>query len=263
MSKQYYITKVLDKARQGNSDAIEALILHYDPRIEYVVDYFMTKYDCGILDKEDLIQEGRLGILKNINKDNFFINVGWFIGNEIRYCITANTKIDSQYIDDLDEDSFLYIDTIINNINEYDKQYLHKVCNKCLKNREKLILKYRFGFYNDNQLSREKIGLLLGISGERVKQIEHRAIKKLKNKILKDEKAKIQYQTTKNKFKLQNISLDEINSISYYKYGYYIENNKYIIYKYLPNKSKVYNLGNTLTEQKALELIYINSIKEK
>jgi len=67
--------------------------------------------------------------------------------------------------------------------NEYNKDInINNVVESLLntlKKREKLIIKYRFGIGNQIPLTLEEIGKMFGVSRERIRQIEARALKKM------------------------------------------------------------------------------------
>lgn len=54
------------------------------------------------------------------------------------------------------------------------------VLDKHLSEKEKDILKYRFGFFNDRQYTLESVGEIYGVTRERIRQIESKALRKLK-----------------------------------------------------------------------------------
>lgn len=64
---------------------------------------------------------------------------------------------------------------------EFMKQDLNKVLNS-LNPREKQVIRWRFGLEDGRMKTLQEIGELMGISRERVRQIESCAFRKLKNK---------------------------------------------------------------------------------
>lgn len=66
-------------------------------------------------------------------------------------------------------------------------EYLLK-CLDCLTPREQAIIRHRYGFVDGNFYTLEEVGKMYGITRERVRQLEHKAIAKLKNKIIKKDK---------------------------------------------------------------------------
>jgi RNA polymerase primary sigma factor len=50
-----------------------------------------------------------------------------------------------------------------------------------LGDREAEILRYNFGLIGENPLSIDEIGMIMGLTRERVRQLKEKALKKLKN----------------------------------------------------------------------------------
>lgn len=67
-------------------------------------------------------------------------------------------------------------------MNKFMKQDLNKFIDSSLNPREKQVVYWRFGFEEGRVKTLQEIGGLLGISRERVRQIESSAFLKLKNK---------------------------------------------------------------------------------
>lgn len=85
------------------------------------------------------------------------------------------------------EDSTLK-EVIVNDTDEQEKEKIEshgikKACNNILDSlskREAIILRLRFGFYDGKTRSLKVVGQILGIKGERVRQIEERALQKIR-----------------------------------------------------------------------------------
>lgn len=65
-------------------------------------------------------------------------------------------------------------------IGEQTKEHLMQYLQTYLKPREVEILKMRFGFETDTPMTLEEIGRLFGMTRERIRQIEQKAIRKLR-----------------------------------------------------------------------------------
>lgn len=65
-------------------------------------------------------------------------------------------------------------------ISEQTKEHLMQYLQTYLKPREVEILKMRFGFETDTPMTLEEIGQLFGMTRERIRQIEQKAIRKLR-----------------------------------------------------------------------------------
>lgn len=67
---------------------------------------------------------------------------------------------------------------------EYYKSELREVLDVLLNDlteREQAVIKYRFGFYNDKIYTLEEVGNMLGVTRERIRQIERKALRKLRH----------------------------------------------------------------------------------
>ena len=105
---------------------------------------------------------------------------------------------DGQLSDYIEDDSI--VSPEIEAIENVAKEELEKVIST-LKPREQQIIRLRFGFDDSEVKSLQEIGDILGISGERVRQLESRSLKELKQKILRKQKkiVKIDIKESENK----------------------------------------------------------------
>ena len=105
---------------------------------------------------------------------------------------------DGQLSDYIEDESI--VSPEIEAIENVAKEELEKVIST-LKPREQQIIRLRFGFDDSEAKSLQEIGDILGISGERVRQLESRSLKELKQKILRKQKkiVKIDIKESENK----------------------------------------------------------------
>jgi len=85
-------------------------------------------------------------------------------------------KCDAELIDYLVDEE---VDIENETINEQLKQEIDKVLD-ILPERERLILELRFGIGTEEPMTLEQIGNMLGLTRERIRQIEIKALKKLR-----------------------------------------------------------------------------------
>ena len=105
---------------------------------------------------------------------------------------------DGQLSDYIEDESI--VSPEIEAIENVVKEELEKVIST-LKPREQQIIRLRFGFDDSEAKSLQEIGDILGISGERVRQLESRSLKELKQKILRKQRkiVKLDIKESENK----------------------------------------------------------------
>ena len=198
------ISKLIKKAQSGDEDAIVELLDHYEYQINNIADFFMDNYDVGILDKDDLMQAGRIGILNCLNRPTdvrFASKINRYIWQSIQREIYNNCRtirlpvhIWEEYNNAKDDPNPPVLDTFIKNETEpldnydfvwtdfenerlTDYNYEHlitKLINVCSP-KEQFVLYQRI--WREKTL--EETGRRLGVTRERVRQIENRALHKI------------------------------------------------------------------------------------
>ncbi len=140
---------------------------------------------------------------------------------------------DGQLSDYIEDDSI--VSPEIEAIENVAKEELEKVIST-LKPREQQIIRLRFGFDYSEVKSLQEIGDILGISGERVRQLESRSLKELKQKILRKQReiVKLDIKESENKIlrKKRNNrrrTANDLKSIYSYFKGYEKEQIKEVI----------------------------------
>lgn len=147
---------------------------------------YSTKITLSELVKLTGVSEDRIRLCLNLMDDTISLE--------------TPISIEFSYNDNVDvndgENNFSLFELVENDKSEYDdimlKDYLEKfmiaVDNaSSLKKRELYVLKARMGFFNECEMTLDEIGKEIGVTRERVRQIERRAIYKLRN----DENVKI------------------------------------------------------------------------
>ena len=80
-----HISKHIKAAKDGDQDEIEWLFNHYEPKIQMIVDHFMSLPNPGIVEPEELIQECHIGLVNCLNDDcPFAKSVFTYMLNEVR-----------------------------------------------------------------------------------------------------------------------------------------------------------------------------------
>ena len=193
----------IKRFNNGDKDAREKLIEHNLRLVAHIVKKYDTKDYT-----DDLISIGTIGLIKGIDsfkgskntrlttyaarcieneilmyfrnnkKRSKDISINESIGydkegNEITILDILKTP-DPDYIGNMDKE---------NNINSL-MQYLN-----ILTNREKEIITYRYGLFNNDEITQKEISKKLGISRSYVSRIEKRALTKILREFLKNKKS--------------------------------------------------------------------------
>lgn len=191
--EQYYLQKYIE----GDLEAKHILI----ERNLRLVAHVIKKYQYLDEDPEDLISIGTIGLIKaiitfNPDKNN---RLGTYaarcIENEILMMLRAKKKISKEISlyepigTDRDGNEIQLYDIIESE--EPDAQskiqlkdnilLLYEKVESILSPRERLVLKMRYGLYNQEEYTQREIAKVLGISRSYVSRIEKSAIKKLRD----------------------------------------------------------------------------------
>ena len=193
-------TLLLEKSMNGDLQARNKLIEH---NLRLVV-YVAKRFETNSFNLEDLISIGTLGLIKAIStfKSDKNIKLATYasrcIENEILMFLRKKSKmkveisLDEPLKIDYDGNELLLSDVLGSDPNEVSdnlvedekKMELYKAI-EGLKQREKIILKMRFGLFDCEEMTQKDVADTLGISQSYISRLEKRIIKKLQNKLIK------------------------------------------------------------------------------
>lgn len=202
--------KVAALAFQGNKAAQDKLV---KANLRFVVKQAHKFLNQG-LELEDLISEGNAGLMYAATKfdpaknTKFITYAVWWINQYMRKAVYEkgqDVKITVGRKDALSDSRFKMarLDKVLDSEEAEgatvgdlieDKRYMgqeERVCKEDeksgvyealdkLSREEQIVICYRFGLYDSDQLSLKSIGDMLGYSKERIRQIESRALTKLR-----------------------------------------------------------------------------------
>ena len=192
--------RLFSASRKGDKKARELLIEH-NLRL---VAYISKRFENTGASIEELISIGTVGLIKAISTFNSDKNIklatyaSRCIENEILMFLRKKSKmkievsLDEPLKMDYDGNELLLSDVLGSDPNEINeniimdekKEALYKAI-EGLKQREKLILKMRFGLYDTEEMTQKDVADTLGISQSYISRLEKRIIKKLQNKLTK------------------------------------------------------------------------------
>lgn len=169
-----------------------------------LVVYVARKFENTQINIEDLISIGSIGLIKAVNTFDTDKNIklatyaSRCIENEILMFLrkTHNTKtevsIDEPLNTDWDGNELLLSDVLGTDTDEIsreleeevDKKLLYEAIEK-LSNREKKIIRLRFGLTSGTEKTQKEVADMLGISQSYISRLEKRIISRLKKEISK------------------------------------------------------------------------------
>ena len=179
--EQYYLQKYIE----GDLNAKHILIEHNLRLVAHIV----KKYQANVEEAEDLLSIGTIGLIKAVVTFNPGKNVrlGTYaarcIENEILMHLRARKKTSREVslyepIGTDREGNEIQLFDVIETDDDILKLYQH--VESKLSTRERLVLKMRYGLYNEEEYTQREIAKLLGISRSYVSRIEKSAIEKLR-----------------------------------------------------------------------------------
>lgn len=192
--------QLLKKLPNGDS-AVRAMLIERNLRL---VVYIARKFENTGINIEDLVSIGTIGLIKAVNTfdPNKKIKLATYasrcIENEILMYLRRNNKLRSEVSfdeplnTDLDGNELLLSDvlgtendTIYRDIeDEVDRKILHTALEH-LSDRERTIMKLRFGLDGHEEKTQKDVADLLGISQSYISRLEKRIIKRLRKEFNK------------------------------------------------------------------------------
>ena len=195
LSKEKEI-ELVEKANNGDTEAKSKLIEH---NLRLVV-FLAKKYENTKVDLEDLVSIGTIGLIKGINTYKLDKNIklatyaSRCIDNEILMFLRKNKKrrTEISFEDSLSYDSEgneLHLEDILGTDDDIVyKEFENKIDKKMLENelnslsdRERHIMKLRYGLNNTEEYTQKEVANMLGISQSYISRIEKKVIKRLKS----------------------------------------------------------------------------------
>jgi len=183
----------------GDDDGIRSILIERNLRL---VVYIARKFENTGVNVEDLISVGTIGLIKAVNTFNpekkikLATYASRCIENEILMYLRRNSKIKAEISFyeplniDWDGNELLLSDilgtendTVYNLIeDEVDKQLL-LIALKSLNDREKEIVRLRFGLNGTREKTQKEVADMLGISQSYISRLEKKIIRRLKKEI--------------------------------------------------------------------------------
>ncbi len=194
----------LKRAREGDEQARSALIEHNLRLVAHIAKKYSPTTLC---DSDDLISIGTIGLIKAIDSfdENKNIRLATYasrcIANEILMVMRAaksrarETSLHEPIGTDSEGNTISLLNVITGSDEEIDDEIflkmqtkkLYEAIEKTLSNREKRVIKMRYGLYDKSALTQREIAKLLNISRSYVSRIETSAVNKLRTEFGDDE----------------------------------------------------------------------------
>ena len=191
----------LIKMKNGDEEARNILI----EKNLRLVAHIVKKYSNTKIEQDDLISIGTIGLIKGINSYNIekgsklSTYISRCIDNEILMYLRSTKKTNAEvYLNepigkDKDDNIITLQEVLESDVRPIDEEVdmklrikkLYTKISEVLKDREKLIIEFRFGLNGKNVKTQNEIANILGISRSYVSRIETKALNKLNKELEK------------------------------------------------------------------------------
>ncbi len=187
--------ELLIKLKEKNKDAKNILV---EKNLRLVV-YIAKKFENSGVNIEDLISIGTIGLMKAINSYDMDKNIklatyaSRCIENEILMYLRKNNRIKTEIsidepinVDSEGNDLSLADilgtdnDAIFKSVEDEENKKILVRCIEGLEDREKVIMKLRYGFDGRDELTQKEVADKLGISQSYISRLEKKVINDLK-----------------------------------------------------------------------------------
>ena len=185
----------LERAAAGDLSARNILI----ERNLRLVAHIMKKYYTQTADQEDLLSIGTIGLIKGI--ETFDVSKGARLATYAARCVeneilmyfrgqkkSAGDVSLSEYIETGKDGSSLSVQDVVASEEDLfedlsrreEARKLHKAIDACLTERERLVVRLRYGLDGEAPQKQQQVAERLGISRSYVSRIEKKALDKLR-----------------------------------------------------------------------------------
>ncbi len=184
----------LDKMEDGDKEARDKLIAHNLRLVAHIV----KKYETVKTENEDLISIGTIGLIKGINtysrKKNTRLATyaARCIENEILMHLRSIKKNRNEILleesigSDKEGNEITLLDILSTEGDSVDEKVEKNInkdrlyeCLRFLPQRERSVIRYRYGLEGEERMTQRKIAGILGISRSYVSRIEKKAVERL------------------------------------------------------------------------------------
>lgn len=211
--------ELVELYQQGSKHALDELMEQNKGIIYKLANKYYTGKTNSI-DREDLEQEGFMGLIiaagkydiNHVNKANFITYAIYWINQKIiRFLKYRNTNEETSLNIPIGETGNIEIIDFIEGVdysfeNIEDRIYLQqlreeldKVMNEVNTLTEREVLKFHYGWDYEKCMTLKEIGVLFGVNPERIRQIENRAIRKIRKSMWYRIEYKNHYKEIRNK----------------------------------------------------------------